>query len=132
MHKQGRGREGERESQAGSALTAQSQTWGSISWMIRPWPEPKSRVGHITNWVTQVPLNNIFLIPYSLPLHLDISMGGILKEQRKDIKGQETQTHPSTCRMYNSRTSLLWPGNGFWLHEYSCIQCLIFATTRTA
>lgn len=49
------------------------------------------------------PINNIFLISYTLPLHLAISVGGILKEQRKEMKGQEIQTHPNKCRMYNSR-----------------------------
>ena len=39
-----RGREKERESQAGFALSAQSLTWGSISQTMRSWPEPKPRV----------------------------------------------------------------------------------------
>ena len=34
-------REGEREFQAGFTLSAQSPTWGSISWAVRSWPEPK-------------------------------------------------------------------------------------------
>ena len=42
------GREGDRESQAVSTLSAQSPTWGSISWTMRSWPEPKSRVRHFT------------------------------------------------------------------------------------
>ena len=46
-----REREGERKSQAGSALTAQ----GSISWPASSWPEPKSRVRHVTDWATQAP-----------------------------------------------------------------------------
>ena len=28
-------------------------TWGSISWTVRSWPEPKPRVGRLTNWATQ-------------------------------------------------------------------------------
>ena len=39
----------ERESQGGSALSAQSLTQGSIPRTMRSWPEPKSRVGHLTN-----------------------------------------------------------------------------------
>ena len=35
-------REGERESQAGSTLSVQSQTWGSTPWTMRSWPELKS------------------------------------------------------------------------------------------
>ena len=41
--------ERERESQAGSALSAQSPTRGSISWTMRSWPEPKPRVGRLTD-----------------------------------------------------------------------------------
>ena len=53
-----RGAEGgkERESQAGSTLTAQSPTRGWNLWMVRSWPEPKPRVGRLTNWATQAPL----------------------------------------------------------------------------
>ena len=53
----GRGREwgSEREeSQADSALSAQSLTWGSIPQTERSWPELKSRVRHSTDWATQV------------------------------------------------------------------------------
>ena len=45
----------EKESQAGSALPAQSPTWGSIPWTGRPRPEPKPRVDLLTDWTTQVP-----------------------------------------------------------------------------
>ena len=41
-------REGERESQAGSQLSVQSPTRGSNSRTMRPWPEPKPRVGCLT------------------------------------------------------------------------------------
>ena len=50
-----------RESQAGSVLSAQSPTWGSNSWTVRSWPEPKSRVGHLTDWATQAPLFSKFM-----------------------------------------------------------------------
>ena len=47
-HEQGRGREreGEKESEA---LSAQSPMWGSNSRTVRSLPEPKSRVGHLTD-----------------------------------------------------------------------------------
>ena len=55
----GRGREGEgdRESQVGSMLPAQSPIRGSNAWTMRSWPEPKARVGRLTNWPTRVPLH---------------------------------------------------------------------------
>ena len=46
----------ERESQAGSTISAQSPTWGSISQTIRSRPEPKSTAGCLTNWAMQVSL----------------------------------------------------------------------------
>ena len=51
---QGRCREREIESQAGSALSVQSQMWGSPLQTMTP--EPLPRVGCLTNWATQVPL----------------------------------------------------------------------------
>lgn len=55
---QGRGRErgGERQSQASSAPSVQ----GSDSWTVRWPPEPKSRVGHLTNQATQGPVKDDF------------------------------------------------------------------------
>ena len=54
-HEQGRAEtEKERESQAGSNLSAQSQMWGSIPWTVRLWPKLKSRARHLTNRATQV------------------------------------------------------------------------------
>ena len=46
-------RKGEKESQAGSTVPAQSLTQGSIPQTVRSWPEPKSRVRHLTDWATQ-------------------------------------------------------------------------------
>ena len=57
-----RQREGERESQAVSVLTAWSPTQGSNPWTMRSWPEPKPRVGPLTNWATQEPLFFFFNI----------------------------------------------------------------------
>ena len=48
--------ERERESQAGTMLSAQSPTWGSNPQTKRSWPEPKPRVRGWTNWDTEVPL----------------------------------------------------------------------------
>ena len=53
-------REQEREFQAGSMLSAQSPTWGSISKTVRSWSEQKSRILCLPDWATQV--------PHSLPL----------------------------------------------------------------
>ena len=61
----GREREGERESQAGSALSIQSLIWGLIPGTVRSWPKPKSRVSHLTDWATQVPRKQSF--PFSTP-----------------------------------------------------------------
>ena len=52
-----REREEVRESQAGYALSAQSPMWGSIPQTVRSWPEPKSKVGCLTDWATQAPLS---------------------------------------------------------------------------
>ena len=51
----GRQREGERESQAGSALSALSPMWGSNPRTVRSWPEPKSRARRLTDRATQAP-----------------------------------------------------------------------------
>ena len=51
------GAEREKESQVGSTLSMQSLTWGSISQTMSSWPEPKLRVGYLTDWATQAPLD---------------------------------------------------------------------------
>ena len=50
-HKQGghRERRRERESQAGSPLSVQSPMEGTNPQIVRSWPEPKSRVGGLTD-----------------------------------------------------------------------------------
>ena len=64
VHKWGMDRErGERESQVGSALSAQSLMWGSNSQTMRSQPEPKPRVGCLTNWATHVPPEFTFKHP---------------------------------------------------------------------
>ena len=51
----------ERESQAGSTLSAYSQMWGLNSQTVRSCPELKPRVGCLTNWATQAPPTAHFL-----------------------------------------------------------------------
>ena len=53
-------REGDKESQSGSALPMQSPMWGSNSQSLRSWPEPKSRVRWLTDWATKVALTSGF------------------------------------------------------------------------
>ena len=59
LRERGRPRERgrERESPAGSSLSAQSPTRGSISRIVRSWPEPKSRVGCSVDQATRAPLH---------------------------------------------------------------------------
>ena len=65
----GRVRERERESQAGSALSAWSPKWGSNS-QVKSWPELKPRVRRSTDWGIQVPLYCILFIHLSVDGHL--------------------------------------------------------------
>ena len=55
-----RERESERESQAGSVLSVQGQTQGSISGTARSLTEPKSIAGCLTDAATQAPLATCF------------------------------------------------------------------------
>ena len=66
-----RERERERETQAGSTLSMQSPTQGLISQTTRSWPEPKLRVGHLTDWTT---LPSSSLLPFFLLLSLLLSI----------------------------------------------------------
>ena len=61
-HKQGRGRQRVREFQAGSMLSPLSPMRGSNSWIVRPWPELKSRVRRSSDWGTQAPRGKTFLV----------------------------------------------------------------------
>ena len=51
-----RERERERENLHQAPRSAQSPMWGSISQTVRPWSQPKSRVGRFAGWATQVRL----------------------------------------------------------------------------
>ena len=42
-------REGEKDSQVGFVLSAQNPMWDWIPRTVRSWPEPKSRVRHLTD-----------------------------------------------------------------------------------
>ena len=69
-HREGAEKEGEREFQAGSVLSAQSLTQGWNSQTMRSWPELKSRVECLTNWATQVPQTLYFSLlkyPFGSP-----------------------------------------------------------------
>ena len=60
-----RGRE--RESQMGSVLSVWSLEWGlSLTNHEIIWPEPKSRVGHLTDWATQEPLILLVILEGSI------------------------------------------------------------------
>ena len=50
-------REGDRDSEAGSMLLAQTPVWGLNPQTMRSWPELKPRVGRSTDWATYVPHN---------------------------------------------------------------------------
>ena len=67
-------RERVRESQARSALSVQSWMPGSNSWTSRSWPEPRSRVRHLTHYATQGPndLSNLFV-----PFHWFLSTNSL-------------------------------------------------------
>ena len=56
-----RGKKG-KENPEQTLCWAWSQMWGSI-----PWPEPKSRVGSLTNWATQAPPQLILLTSERFP-----------------------------------------------------------------
>ena len=53
-------RQGERESQAGFLPSAEPDA-GLDLMVLKSWPEPKSRVGCLTDWGTQVTLSENFL-----------------------------------------------------------------------
>ena len=56
--------ERERESQVGSTLIMEPNMGLNLT-TVRSWPEPKSRVGHSTDWATQVPLVFVFIVKFS-------------------------------------------------------------------
>ena len=66
----------ERESRAGSTLSAQSLMWGSNSWTVRSGPELQSRVRCFTNWATQALLGCYFQFNLVLPIYLGKKMIG--------------------------------------------------------
>ena len=60
-HERGRGREKEGE-RISSRVCAEPDARLNLTTMLRSWPERKSRVGHLTNWNTQMPLIVLFKI----------------------------------------------------------------------
>ena len=63
MCKWERGRE--RDSKAGSALSAWSPSWCPNPWTTSSWREPKSSVGRLTDWATQSVPTSWFLLHYA-------------------------------------------------------------------
>ena len=92
-HEQGRGRGGERESQAGFTLLAQSLMWGSIPWTVGSWPEPKPRVRCLTNWAIHPP--QIMLLDWN----------GM---QWKISKRKKSRKSPSFWKLSNIRLNNVW------------------------
>ena len=57
-------REGETESQADSTLSTEPRAGLNLmNWIMRSWPEPKSRVGRLTDWATLMPRKHFLNIP---------------------------------------------------------------------
>ena len=56
----GAGPQGEKETQASSTFSTESNV-GLKPMTLGSWSELKSRVGYLTNWATQVPMNSINL-----------------------------------------------------------------------
>ena len=103
--------EGEGASQAGSMLSVQIATRGSISQTMRSWPELKSRAGHLTNWATRVLQNDFDTeqqngkthTPWFQNLLQNYSNHGVVlaKEQTCKLMEQNWQSR--------NKSSHLWP-----------------------
>ena len=97
-------REGRRESQEGSTLSAQSPTWGQNPRTVRSWPELKPRVGHSTDWATWAPQFNLLKICQKLSsrewsCHFAfLSAAPIQKYKGMNI--QDLQRHGGTLNVY--------------------------------
>ena len=68
-HEQERSRKRRRERIPSRLCTVSTEPDVGLNHMTaRSWPEPKSRVGHLPEWATQVPLQKIFNIRMMLQL----------------------------------------------------------------
>ena len=64
----------ERESQTGSVPSAWSTMRGSNPWTVRLWPEPKSRVGGLTDWSQPGPLRSLNVNIYHACFIISLSL----------------------------------------------------------
>ena len=95
-------REGERESEAGSALSVQNPTQGLNPWTTRSWPEPKSRVRGLTDWVTRAPQERENLKQAPCPAQ-SLMQGSIPQLWDHDLSQNQVRvsTKPSRCCIIN-------------------------------
>ena len=90
--KEGRGRES-----SSRYPTGVEPTWGSLDLMtLRSWPEPKSRVGCLNNWATQVPQKWFFLCVLAFILFNFLSLFFF----RNLLTQCGAQTHNSKIKSY--------------------------------
>ena len=112
-------RERETESQAGSMPSAQSLMWALNPWTMRSWPEPKLRVGCLTNWATLAPhFNHISIhsfIHSFIHESMQVSKGQRQRERERIPPGAEREcTSWSVIKAHlmqglSSRTVRSWP-----------------------
>ena len=67
-HARGRERERQNPKQVPATLSVRSLMWGSIPWTVRLRPELKSKVGHPTEWATQVHLDSPLYSAHTSPI----------------------------------------------------------------
>ena len=110
MNRRRRGRE--RESQADSPLSAEFSVGLDLT-TLRSWPEPKSRVRHLTVWVTQVPQGEILF-----PVNHTKSCRSLLHHLR--VQGTNGHCQPPG----NTESHLKWcvgrRGNLWHRMSFSC------------
>ena len=127
----GRGRERgiEREFQAESVLSAWSPTWGLTSQTPRSWPEPKSRVRHLTTNPPRHPwLNQILVLKTKTGILILPSCLGLTAFEQKKIKdmgrrpkftasGLERSTSCLSKTLGDRMLLFTWD----WEHSYSLL-----------
>ena len=113
---QGKGRERgrQKESQAGSALSVETPTWGLNPRSVRSWPELKPRVRCLTNWATQAPQELLFLfvclfLIFIFERQREREWGEGQREGHRGSKVGSTLTAENLMWGLNSRTMRSWP-----------------------